>query len=229
MKALDAKSLLLWLIAGYLIGSFPTAYVAAKLTKGIDLRDFGSGNVGGSNAIKAVSFKVGAAVALTDAAKGMVPAIVALLVTGSLLPAVAVGTGVTIGHCWSLYLGFTGGRGMSAALGAIFPIFPVGPVWVIAVHIAGSFLHRSALADMVALITLPLVAHLATGEPALVLQAVAILIIVSAKRLHANLLPLPRDPQERRRVLWRRLLYDRDVPPDQPWTERVHIRQSPPD
>ena len=84
------------------------------------------------------------------------------------------------------------------------------------------------MGDIIAVATLPVLSLLLGQEPAITAQTLAILLLIAAKRLHANRLPLPQDPQERRQVLIRRLLYDRDVPPDAPWTERTGIRSGRP-
>lgn len=214
-------ALLLWLAIGYLAGSLPTAYLVSRYLQGIDIRRYGSGNVGGANVYTNVAPWAGFLVGAVDAAKAAVPLLVAWQTTGSLWIGVAAGVAAMIGHCWSLYLGFTGGRGMACTLGSLIPVFPIGAVYLIAVHLVGSVVRAAALADLVALATLPLLA-LVTGAPTPVpWQCLAFVIVVALKRLDANRLPLPRDPGERRAVLRLRLLHDRDVPPGQEWTKSV--------
>lgn len=211
---------LLWFILGYLSGSILHAYIAARLVKGIDIRQYGSGNVGGSNAVHHVGLVPGTLAGLMDAVKALIPAWAAMAITGRPELSAAAGMGAVAGHCWSLYLSFTGGRGMAPTAGALLPIFPAGIVWIVVVHLAGSALRLAPLADLVALITLPFLATLFARHDVAVSQAVVILLIVAAKRLHANGIPLPRDKRHRREVLVRRLLFDRDVRPGEPWVER---------
>lgn len=219
---------LLWLLLGYLAGSIPSAYLAGRLIKGIDIRDYGSGNVGGANVMSHVARWAFVPVVLVDVLKAVLPAWGALQLTGSTWAAVAAGVGAVAGHCWSLYLSFTGGRGMSTALGAFLPLFPPAIAWVVILHFVAAAFRRAALGDIIAVATLPVLSLLLGQEPAITAQTLAILLLIAAKRLHANRLPLPQDPQERRQVLIRRLLYDRDVPPDAPWTERTGIRSGRP-
>jgi len=216
---------LVWLVVAYLSGSLPTAYLAGRFLRGIDIREYGSGNVGGSNVYKHVATWAGIAVGVTDILKAALPVYFALRFGNSVPFAAAVGVTAVLGHCWSPYLSFAGGRGMAAALGALLPLYPFGPVFIIVVHFAGGALRVAPLADLLALATLPVVTFLLTGNLALSWQPLAILLVVAAKRLEANRLPLPQDREERRAVLWRRLIHDRDVPRDQPWVERKPQRQ----
>ena len=211
---------LLWLVFGYLLGSIPGAYLTARILKGIDIRQYGSGNVGGANVMEHVGPWAILPVAVIDVGKSLLPTYLALRLGYPVETAAATGVAAVAGHCWSVYLSFTGGRGMATALGALLLLFPMGPAMIVVVHFIGSAFRHAPLADLVALCALAPAALWLTGSHVLLWQAIAILLIAVAKRLHANSLPLPEDPQERRAVLMRRLLYDRDVPPDQPWTNR---------
>lgn len=225
---LDALTPLAWLLLGYLAGSIPSAYLAGRLLKGIDIRDYGSGNVGGANVLSSVAAWAFIPVVATDLLKSILPVWGALQLTGSPWAAMAAGVGSVAGHCWSLYLSFTGGRGMATTLGVLLPLFPLGIVWIVGVHFAAAAFRRAPLGDLVAMASLPLITLIAGQGAALTWGTVALLLVVVAKRLHANQLPLPADPVERRQVLTRRLLYDRDVPPDAPWTNRTGIRNERP-
>ncbi|MHB0876955.1 MAG: glycerol-3-phosphate acyltransferase [Anaerolineae bacterium] len=211
----------LWLVIGYLCGSLPTAYLVARASRGIDIRQYGSGNAGGSNVMKHVSPAAGIAVGLTDAAKALVPVLLALRFGGP-WAAAAAAAGATAGHCWSFWIGFTGGRGMACTAASLLATFLPGTAALIVIHIAGGLLFkRAALADYLALVLLPpLAAALGFGWP-VVVQCLLLLAVVSGKRLEANGLPLPADPARRRSVLRYRLLYDRDVSPDEDWMGRT--------
>jgi len=224
----QALVVVIWLIIGYLVGSLPTAYLAGKYIRGIDIREHGSGNVGGANVLSQVSKWAFLPVVLTDVAKALVPTLLALRYADTGWAAMAAGTGAVAGHCWSLYLAFTGGRGMAAALGALLPVYHWGVVWIIVVHFLAAAFGLAALGDVIALVGLPLLALLLGLPASVVATAVAILLLVVGKRLHANHLPLPTDPLARRTVLMRRLLYDRDVAPGEPWTERTDINDKRP-
>jgi acyl phosphate:glycerol-3-phosphate acyltransferase len=210
---------LIWAIIGYLCGSLPTAYLAGKWLRGIDLRRYGSGNLGGSNVDQHISRPAGLAVATIDALKALLPAYLGLRL-GGYPGGVGGAIGATLGHCWSLYLGFRGGRGMSTTAGGLMPIFPQGSLALIVVHFGASLLHWAPLGDLAAVLAMPLAAWLVTRQPAVALGCVGILLIVLAKRLEANRLPLPSDPAARRLVFARRLLLDRDIATRAVWTER---------
>ena len=110
---------------GYLIGTFPTAdLVAARVSGGsIDLRTAGTGNPGGANALKVLGAKAGAMVMAGDVAKGALASGVGALVAG---PAGAhlAGTASVVGHCFPVWTGFRGGKGVAASVGQCLATFP---------------------------------------------------------------------------------------------------------
>jgi glycerol-3-phosphate acyltransferase PlsY len=119
-----------WIILGtiisYLIGSIPTAYISARLLKGIDIRKFGSGNVGATNALRVLGLGPGIAVLTLDILKGF--AVVLFLgnvITSRLTPAwdeqlrVLLGLSCICGHNWTIFLKFKGGKGMATTLGVL--------------------------------------------------------------------------------------------------------------
>ena len=105
-------------LLSYLIGSFPTGYVVARLVKGVDIRAQGSGATGATNARRLLGTRWGAAIALFDVVKGVVAVTIAReLTAGDLWPALA-GAAAVIGHCWPVWLGFRGGKGVATGGGA---------------------------------------------------------------------------------------------------------------
>ncbi|NTU52329.1 MAG: glycerol-3-phosphate acyltransferase [Chlorobiaceae bacterium] len=130
----------------YLIGSIPTSIIAARMLKGIDIRKFGSGNAGGTNAFRVLGWKAGLAVTLIDIAKGTVAAVqvVALFKAYPLgaypdMNEVALrlvaGMSAVIGHVFTVFAGFKGGKGVSTAAGMLIGIAPVSMLMVIGVFI----------------------------------------------------------------------------------------------
>src|SRR3954468_12917184 len=109
---------------GYLIGMFPSADLVARLaSRGtVDLRESGSGNPGGLNAARVLGKKWGLLVIVMDAAKGALAGVVGLAMGDP--GAYAAGTAVIAGHCWPVYNGFRGGKGVAAAGGSFFSVFP---------------------------------------------------------------------------------------------------------
>ncbi|MDD4894468.1 MAG: glycerol-3-phosphate 1-O-acyltransferase PlsY [Candidatus Omnitrophica bacterium] len=121
---------MLWIIPGifasYLLGSIPTAYIFGRVLKGIDIRKFGSGNVGATNALRVLGKPAGISVLLIDVLKGFV----AVFFLGNVLAARATGVSeITLrvllgfccicGHNWTVFLKFKGGKGMATTLGVL--------------------------------------------------------------------------------------------------------------
>ncbi len=207
---------ILLILAAYMLGSIPTAYLLGR-RYGVDMRRYGSRNVGGSNAATLLGTWAFFAVGLVDAGKAALPTFLALYLNLGLEMAVLAGLSAIVGHDWSLYLGFTGGRGIGPTLGMMFVLFPWGCVLILGVSLAGKLVNRDALACLLSLLVLPLIVGAAGQPPALVAGCLGILLIAAIKRLLANGEPIP--PERRGQILRNRLLHDRDVGPDEPWTE----------
>ncbi len=123
-------NLLLVLVLSYLVGSIPTSIIVTKLVKGVDIRDYGSGNAGGTNTIRVLGWKYGLGVIFFDAFKGAFAVIViARLFYGSFpvanntpfddftLVQILAGISAVLGHIWTIFAGFKGGKGIATALG----------------------------------------------------------------------------------------------------------------
>jgi glycerol-3-phosphate acyltransferase PlsY len=126
--------ILVKLFLGYLAGSIVGSLVVGRI-RGVDIRTLGSGNAGGTNALRTQGKGFALAVVLIDVFKAVLPV---LLLTGAALPgvavdpgvareavAVAIAAGAVIGHVWPLYFGFRGGKGMATLLGAYGAIQPL--------------------------------------------------------------------------------------------------------
>lgn len=132
---------LLAIFASYLLGSVPFGLVMARLIKGVDLREVGSGNIGATNAMRVLGKPLGLLAFLLDFGKGLVPTLIlaphaaALDETTPWLAASLCGTAAVIGHCFPVYLRFKGGKGVATGCGAIVGVDPMifvisGLVWV---------------------------------------------------------------------------------------------------
>ncbi len=122
----------------YLLGSIPTAYILMKLFRGIDIRRAGSGNVGGLNAYEVSgSFLLGFSVFAIDFLKGLL----AVILTKHFMSESFIGVGLSVfwsvlGHCFSIWINFRGGRGLATALGSTFLFIPLafviwGITWLV--------------------------------------------------------------------------------------------------
>lgn len=116
--------IVLMVILGYLFGSLPCSYLVARAFKGIDIRRVGSGNPGGANVFTQVGPLAGALAGAGDLLKALIPVALArwagLPDWGLLL----VGVAAVSGHCWQMFLSFSGGQGLAAAVGVMLPLLP---------------------------------------------------------------------------------------------------------
>jgi len=121
---------LVLLVAAYLLGSLPSAYLLVRLTRGTDLRSEESGSVGALNAFRATGAGwIGVTVLVLDVAKGIIAVAIAGPGASTILQAV-LGTVAVAGHNWPIWLRGRGGKGLATAAGALTVITPVAvPVW----------------------------------------------------------------------------------------------------
>ncbi|HYI67636.1 MAG TPA: glycerol-3-phosphate 1-O-acyltransferase PlsY [Candidatus Limnocylindrales bacterium] len=113
---------------GYLLGAIPFGLIIGRFAKGIDLREYGSHRTGATNALRTLGTRAAAAVFVLDVAKGVAAVILArTLFAGDPLvewAAAAAGVAAIIGHNWSVFIGFTGGRGVATSAGALAAMTP---------------------------------------------------------------------------------------------------------
>jgi acyl phosphate:glycerol-3-phosphate acyltransferase len=213
------------MIVGYLLGSVPASYLAAR-SRGVDLRKQGTRQVGGGNLWRMTSRRLGLLVGFWDFLKGLLMVWVAYLAgldTGSQL---LVGLAVIVGHNWPVFLWFHGGRGIATLVGIviILPILNDISPWpsVIAVGSAVLFtliFHTSAVPVLFGAASLPLTSWLFGEESSIPLTYFAIFLIVVIKRLTAQKAHEKRDIGVGR-LLVNRLLYDRDIADRKAWVGR---------
>ena len=215
---------LVMILMGYLWGSLSPTHFVARWRKGIDLRAYGSGNVGGMNLGVLLGKQWAVAIGALDWAKGLLPALVARLAGADWTSVVLISLATVLGHDWSLYLDFKGGRGVAATIGLLFAWDLRLALLFLAIIAIGWIVNQGAPSCLIALMLLAPVAWLVAAPMEIVWGSVALLVITLIKRLEANRLPLPRDAREKRLVLLRRVWLDRDIESDREWQERGMIQ-----
>jgi glycerol-3-phosphate acyltransferase PlsY len=115
-----------WLLLSYLVGAIPTSYLAGRIFRGIDLREHGSGNLGATNLYRTLGWKYAVPVGLFDIAKGVIPVVlIAPQVSASQRVAAACGVAAVIGHVYSVFVRFRGGKGVATAAGVMLGLAPL--------------------------------------------------------------------------------------------------------
>jgi glycerol-3-phosphate acyltransferase PlsY len=157
------------IILSYLVGSIPTSIIISKLSHGIDIREHGSGNAGGTNVMRVLGWKKGLLVILLDALKGAVAVVfVARLHYGGLpfqnvspfddftLVQIIAGIAAVIGHIWTIFAGFRGGKGIATALGMLIMIITVDMLVAVGIFIIVVTISRYvSLGSILAALSIP--------------------------------------------------------------------------
>jgi glycerol-3-phosphate acyltransferase PlsY len=211
----------LLVVGAYVVGSVPTGYVTARVLRGIDLRRYGSGTPTGSMVYEHVARWAVVPVGLIDVGKAALPTWLALEIELGMGVAIAAGLAAVAGHNWPVFLRFTGGRGISGFLGVLVVVFPVGTLWLLGFLFVGWRLGDSTMWTLAGLATLPAFSWQVDGPAVVPAATVAMLLLTLAKRVEANRRPLPPPGPARRRVVLRRMIFDRDVASHREWIGRT--------
>jgi glycerol-3-phosphate acyltransferase PlsY len=188
------------ILVSYLLGSIPNAYLFGRLLKGIDIRRFGSGNVGATNALRVLGKKVGIAVLILDMLKGLLASTLLadfILLKTKIVPAEALrimlGAGSISGHNWSLFLNFKGGKGVATTIGVLLGLaikiaqVKAAFILLLLTWLAVFFIFRIvSLASVVASIFLPIYMTICDTSRFLVISS-AVLSIFIILRHRSNL------------------------------------------
>ncbi len=155
---------ILLIIAAYFIGSIPFAYIIVKLVKKIDIRTVGSGNAGATNAARVLGKWGFISVFLLDALKGFLPVFISLHYYGQTMITLIVAAVVVLGHTYTVFLGFKGGKGVATGAGVFLALAPaeigIGLVVFIIVFLATKMVSAgSILASITLLIAVCLMSN----------------------------------------------------------------------
>ncbi len=161
--------ILIIILVSYLVGSFPTSIVVSKVFFKKDIRNYGSGNAGGTNALRIFGWKVGVSVMLFDVGKGVIATLfVSQLFTVQGVPHQVVqliaGCSAVIGHIWTVFAHFKGGKGVGTAAGMLASLYPVAIlVCVIVFAIVVVLTGYVSAGSMSAALTLPIILWIMNG------------------------------------------------------------------
>jgi glycerol-3-phosphate acyltransferase PlsY len=176
------------IVLGYLLGSIPTAYIATRIATGKDVRRLGGGNVGGLNVYREVGLLPAVVVGIVDVAKGAAAVAIAYWLLDVSQPFVlAAALASVVGHNWMVWLKFSGGKGMGAAIGSIcvlLPVYgyPIGLAFFFVVVLIPYVITRNvALAMGVGLLSLPFIGWLGMHSTPFIIFSVALGLIILVK------------------------------------------------
>ena len=223
----------LLIIGAYLLGSMPAAYLVAKWSRGIDIRQYGSGNAGASNVTTIVGKRWGLPVIIFDIVKGMVAIYVAQHIGLGTTGQVVTGLATIVGHNWPIFLRFKGGRGGLTTLGVALILAPKLALPLFAMVLILALFKQMALGTVLAMAALPICASLLSQplgitEPLpLSLGFLATFLLTVIKRLIRPRAPIAASVSTGQ-LLVNRLLFDRDIRDRKVWIHRSPIDDNQP-
>lgn len=221
----------LLILGAYLLGSVPAAYLAARWSRGIDIRQCGDGNVGATNLMRLTSKRIAIPVLIFDVGKGALMVWAAQLLDLNIAQQVAVGLAAVIGHNWPVFLRFNGGRGIFTSLGVISMLVPWLGLTALIIAYGMAPFRQLALGTFIGLASLPIFSWF-LSQPfgierplPITLGFVAIFLLATIRRLTAprTIFTASVNPG---RLLVNRLLFDRDISDREAW---INQRQSQPE
>ncbi len=151
-------------LAGYLLGSIPTAIIVSKVFHGIDIREHGSGNAGATNVFRVLGWKSALLVMLVDVGKGVVATLYASQLVFAPVTVEPVylkllaGLAAVFGHIWTVFAGFRGGKGVGTAAGMLLALYPIAVLICLAIFVIVVYSTRYvSLGSITAAVSLPIV------------------------------------------------------------------------
>lgn len=144
----------------YLVGATPFGFLAGKM-RGVDIREHGSGNIGATNVLRTLGKPIGITVLILDILKGVTPVLVARLVSEGLdhqsLLMILTAVAAIMGHNYTFWLGFKGGKGIATTAGAMIPVIPIAILVAVVLWVSALLTTRYvSVASIVAAISIPL-------------------------------------------------------------------------
>jgi len=175
---------ILAITCGYLLGSFPTAYLAGRLKKGIDIRQVGSHNMGTMNVLYEVGIAEGILVFIIDIGKGIAPIIFARWLGMPLLMQFGAGVAALIGHTFPVFLKFRGGKGGATSIGILCFLMPEAIPFYFGIAAVSLLITRNLIFGyVIAFASFPLIGWLSYHSGTLVALSVTIILFLLANNI----------------------------------------------
>ena len=172
-------AVILLIIGAYLLGSVPTGLLLAKAFSDVDIRTTGSGNIGATNVYRTLGKKLGVMTLAGDCLKGLLPVLGAKMLHLDPRWVAAVGLAAFLGHIYTVFLGFKGGKGVATALGVFLAVSPLSILGALAVFIGVLYRWRYvSLASMAAAAVVPSLVAFFERTPAHTLMAMVVAALV---------------------------------------------------
>jgi glycerol-3-phosphate acyltransferase PlsY len=199
---------ILAIVIAYLSGAIPFAYIAGRLKKGIDIRQAGGGNVGATNTLREVGTGAGLLVLAADILKGALAILTAQWLGVSVIIVFIAGLAAVVGHNWSVFIKFSGGKGGATVIGIFLALAPVSAAIAFGIMILVAFLTSNLRLSMAAgFIALPFIMW-GFGEPGNIIAYSVALPLLTGLRMLPSIIRGAKDPQARKNFI-----VDRDYTP----------------
>jgi glycerol-3-phosphate acyltransferase PlsY len=209
LTSLDIAFIVIALLVAYLIGSFPTAYIVARLKKGTDIRAVGSRNLGAMNVFYSVGFWWGMLVLMIDIGKGALGVGVAHFLKDEMWVQMLAGVAVVLGHGFPVFLKFRGGRGGASCIGILVYLMPWGtPIYGGLFGLLLLITRFPTLSYSAAFVCFPFIGAFIYHSWELVVYSVGIVIVPLLKYI-TRIIEMRRIGGSWRHVVYRKNLKDR--------------------
>jgi len=171
------------IVIAYLLGSIPSAYITARLKKGIDIRQVGSGNVGALNVYRQVGPVFGLAVLAADLVKGVLAVFIAQWLGLPLIWTCVAGFAAVVGHNWPCFLGFRGGKGAVTIMGVIVPLIPIPFAIGLGIAVVVIIITSNIKLGIIGIACMPLIAWLFNEPSTLIFYSLALFLFLVIRNI----------------------------------------------
>ena len=192
---------ILAIVIAYILGAVPFAYIAGHLKKGVDIREVGGGNVGTTNVLREIGTGAGLLVFAGDVVKGVFAILIAQWLGVSFIIVFIVGLAAVIGHNWSIFIRFSGGKGGATVIGVFLALVPVCMAIAFAVMLLVAFLTSNLRLSMMAgFIALPFLLW-GFGEAGNIIAYSVALPLLTGLRILPSIIKGAKDPLARKNFI----------------------------